>query len=77
MTKKVVCSKCRISKNVSGTKGLCRNCAIVAGYKACSRCNRLFIPRLPRQRICPKCRVNTASGWDIGAYGGPAGLGKR
>jgi len=77
MAKKLVCKKCRINKNESGTKGFCRKCAFDEGFKACSKCNKLFIQRLPRQRICLKCRVNSASGWDIGSYGGPAGLGKN
>ena len=76
MAKKLVCKKCRINKNESGTKGLCRKCALNEGFKACSKCNKMFIQRLPRQRICPKCRVNSASGWGIGPYGGAAGLGK-
>lgn len=76
MAKKLVCKKCRINKNESGTKGLCRKCALNEGFKSCGKCNKLFIQRLPMQRICPKCRVNSASGWGIGPYGGPAGLGK-
>ena len=77
MTKKVVCSKCRVNKNVSGTGGFCRTCALTKGFKSCTRCNKMFIPRQPRLRLCSQCRFNSSSGWEIGPYGGPAGLGKN
>lgn len=77
MVKKLVCNKCRLNKNESGTRGLCRQCALESGFKACSKCNKLFSLGKPRQRICSKCRMNGTSGWGIGPYGGPAGLGKN
>jgi hypothetical protein len=77
MAKRVLCSKCKVKKNVSGTGGFCRECATSKGFKSCSRCNKMFTPKAPRQKLCPQCRVNRSSGWDIGSYGGPAGLGKR
>jgi hypothetical protein len=50
MAKKVVCSKCKVNKNVSGTGGFCRECATSKGFKSCSRCNKMFTPRASRQK---------------------------
>lgn len=75
MAKKRFCIKCKINRNVSGTKGLCRQCALLNGFKACSKCNKLFIQKISKVRLCGTCRINNQRGWDIGAWGHP-GLGK-
>ncbi len=76
MAKKRFCTKCKINKNVSGTKGLCRECALLNGFKACSKCNKLFIQKTSGARLCGRCRINNKGGWNIGAWGQP-GLGKN
>ena len=76
MAKKRICSKCKINRVVSGTKGLCRGCALVNGFKACTKCNKLFIPKTSSVRICNKCRMNNQVSWNIGAWGQP-GTGKH
>ena len=76
MAKKIYCLKCKVNRNVSGTKGLCRECALANGFKVCSKCNKLFIQRTLGSRLCGKCRLNNQRGWNIGAWGQP-GLGKN
>ena len=76
MAKKRYCTICKINRNMSGTKGLCRTCALTKGFKSCGKCNKVFTPKRERQRNCSNCLVNSKVGWEIGP-GGPVGRGKR
>lgn len=76
MAKKLYCTICKVNRNVSGTKGLCRECALRKGFKECSKCKKLFVQKTSGARLCGKCRVNNQKGWNIGAWGQP-GLGKN
>lgn len=75
MAKKLYCTICKVNRNVSGTKGLCRTCALTKGFKSCGKCNKIFTPKRELQRNCSQCLVNSHGGWGIGAS--PVGRGER
>lgn len=76
MAKKKLCLKCKAPKVVSGAKGLCKACALENGFKACKKCNKLFLYKTAREKLCSQCRFNNQKGWNIGAWGQP-GTGKN
>ena len=68
------CERCHQNRRVAKLS-LCKSCAHLAGYKKCTQCKGLFLPRNSRHKMCKRCGDESKSIRTVS--GGLPGLGKR
>jgi ribosomal protein L37E len=68
------CKRCHQNRRVAKLS-LCKSCAHLAGYRKCSRCKGLFLPKNSRHKMCKRCGEESKSIRTVS--GGLPGLGKR
>jgi hypothetical protein len=71
-----ICSSCLKYSTAKGARGKCVFCAKKKGYKVCTKCKIMFIPKPPTAKNCGCKSKGKGSVWIVASAGLPS-LGRK
>lgn len=71
-----ICSGCHKYAIAEGARGKCVFCAKKKGYKSCTKCKKMFIPKPPSAKHCGCKSKGKGSVWIVASAGLPS-LGRK